>query len=171
MLSLIDRAGGLLAGLLTVLAALALFALVPLSGWLVFGRYILNSSPTWVEATSLVLVLVTTFGVAAAATRSEDHLSIGFVRESFPPPVERTLRFTSHMAMIVFGAFMAVASWSNVASTWSRPIPLLEIPEGVRHIPLVVGGAGIALFSAIHAVKMILGRDAPPPAEPTEGAG
>ena len=63
MLRLIDRAGGFLSGLLGLVAALALFALVPLAGWLVFGRYILNASPTWVEGTSLILMLVVTFAI------------------------------------------------------------------------------------------------------------
>jgi len=91
MLRKIDRIGGVVAGAFLAIAAVALFALVPMAGWLVFGRYVLNASPTWVEATSLVLMLVITFGVAAAATRSEDHLAIHFIRESFPPLLRLSL--------------------------------------------------------------------------------
>ncbi|MBJ3777438.1 TRAP transporter small permease [Acuticoccus mangrovi] len=157
MIAFIDRIGALLARAFLFVAAVALFALVPMAGWLVFGRYVLNRSPTWVEATSLVLMLVVTFGVAAAATRSEEHLSIAFVRESFPPPVERVMRFVCHVVLAGFGAWMALASYENTVNTWSRPIPLLQIPEGVRHLPLLVGGFGIAVFSAIHALKMLVG--------------
>jgi TRAP-type C4-dicarboxylate transport system permease small subunit len=112
-----------------------------------------------VEATSLVLILVVTFGVAASATRSEEHLSIRFIRESFPAPAERPMRLLSHIVLVVFGAWMVTASWNNVLGTWYRPIPLLGIPEGIRHIPLVVGGLGIAAFSLIHALKILTGRD------------
>ena len=170
MLILIDRVGAALAATFTFIAALALFALVPLSGWLVFGRYVLNASPTWVEATSLLLVLVVTFAVAASATRSEEHLAIQFVRESFPPPIERAMRFISHVGLAIFGGWMAYASWSNIGSTWARPIPLLPLPEGVRHIPLLVGGIGMVFFSLIHIAKMLAGAE-PPPREPTDGAG
>lgn len=172
MLRLVDRIGGAIAAVLLFLASVALFALVPMAGWLVFGRYVLNASPTWVEATSLVLILVVTFAVAAAATRTEDHLAIHFIRESFPPPVERAMRLLSHLILVAFGVAMAWASWENVASTWSRPIPLLGIPEGVRHVPLVVGGAGIAAFSLVHALKILLGRErSPPHHDPDEASG
>ncbi|WP_420394607.1 TRAP transporter small permease [Acuticoccus sp.] len=170
MLAALDRIAAALSAALTAIAALALFALVPLAGWLVFGRYVLNALPTWVEATSLVLVLVVTFAVAASATRSEDHLAIVFVREALPRPAERALRFAAHLGMLTFGAWMAAASWSNAAATWSRPIPLLPLPEGARHVPLVVGGVGIALFSTIHALKMLLGRDEATGERP-DGAG
>nr|WP_255720316.1 TRAP transporter small permease [Acuticoccus kalidii] len=130
-----------------------------MAGWLVFGRYVLNASPTWVEASSLILMLVVTFGIAAYAVRTGEHLSIDFVRESFPKPVERAMRFACHVVLTVFGAWMATASWANVVSNWSRDIPLIHIPEGVRHIPLLVGGAGIAVFSLIHALKMIVLKD------------
>jgi TRAP-type C4-dicarboxylate transport system permease small subunit len=171
MLRRIDRIGSAVAGALLAIAALALFALVPMAGWLVFGRYVLNASPTWVEATSLVLILVVTFGVAAAATRSEDHLAIHFIRESFPPPIERAMRLASHAILTVFGVYMMVASWENVLGTWYRPIPLLGIPEGVRHIPLVVGGAGIAAFSFIHVLKILFLRERPVHPDPDDAAG
>ena len=159
----LDRIGGAIEGALVTIAAVGLFALVPMAGWLVFGRYVLNSSPTWVEATSLVLILVVTFAIAAAATRREEHLAIHFFREAFPPRVERAMRLLSHLILVVFGAYMVGASWENVMNTWSRPIPLLRIPEGVRHIPLLVGGAGIAAFSAINALKLIVLPSAPRP--------
>ena len=34
-------------------------------------------------------------------------------------------------------------------------MPLLRIPDGIRHIPLVVAGLAIALFSLIHIAKLI----------------
>ncbi len=165
MIRWIDKlAGGLSAALLAV-AAVALFALVPMAGWLVYGRYILNASPTWVEATSLVLMLVVTFFVAAVATRSDEHLAIHFVRDAMPGPIRKTMRALSDLIMMGFGLFMADASLTNAIRTWSRDIPLLNIPEGMRHVPLVVGGVGIALFSAIH-LAMLFSRRPPPDAEP-----
>lgn len=169
LLAAIDRAGGVLASLYMLLAAVALFALVPMAGWLVFGRYVLNASPTWVEATSLVLMLVLTFAVAAAATRSGDHLAILFLRDALPRPLERLMRAANYSLLTVFGAWMAAASAQNAIRTWSRDIPLLLIPEGVRHLPLVAGGAGIALFAAVHLFAMIVGADERETAKPASG--
>lgn len=167
VLKLLERASSALARAYVAIAALALFTLVPITGWLVYGRYILNQSPTWVEATSLVIILVLTFAVAASGTWTGAHLNIAFIRESMPRAVERTCRALSHALMVVFGTWMAAASVANALNTWSRPIPLLNIPEGVRHLPLIAGGAGIALFSTVLLLAMTVGADRDAPADPT----
>jgi len=159
LLEIADRVAAGLSRLLYAVAALALFALVPMAGWLVFGRYVLNASPTWVEATSLVLILVVTFAVAAAATRSGEHLAIHFVRDSLPRRLRTAATLLSHALMATFGTFMAIASMQNTLRTWSRDIPLLNIPEGVRHVPLVVGGCGIVLFSLLHIARILTARE------------
>ena len=38
------------------IASIALAILVVTFGWLVFGRYVLNITPTWVEQLSLLLI-------------------------------------------------------------------------------------------------------------------
>ena len=105
----IDRIGGWLSRLLMVIAALAMFSLVPMSGWLVFGRYVLNASPTWVESVSLITIVVLTFAVAASAIREEEHLAINFIRESFPPRVEALMKIASFALLAFFGVMMTTA--------------------------------------------------------------
>ena len=39
------------------IAGIAMVTLIVIFGWLVFGRYVLNSTPTWVEQVSLLLII------------------------------------------------------------------------------------------------------------------
>ncbi|MBV6650757.1 MAG: hypothetical protein KI789_13615, partial [Hoeflea sp.] len=48
------------------LAGIGLVILTVIFGWLVFGRYVLNSTPTWVEQISLLLVVFIAFLGASA---------------------------------------------------------------------------------------------------------
>lgn len=45
----LSRALDLLSAAVVALAGAALVGLVAMMGWLVFGRYVLNDTPTWVE--------------------------------------------------------------------------------------------------------------------------
>lgn len=169
IIDILDTFGGYLSKLLMLIAAVAMFSLVPMSGWLVFGRYVLNASPTWVESVSLITIVVITFGVAASAVREEEHLAINFIRESFPPRVEAVMKIASFALLAFFGVMMAISATELIAFGWSRLIPLLNIPDGIRHIPLLVSGIAIAFFCLIHIARLVLTwgeiphrRDEPP---------
>ncbi len=58
------------------IAGVMMVTLIVIFGWLVFGRYVLNDTPTWVEQTSLLLVAWITFlGAAVGAWRSSSASS------------------------------------------------------------------------------------------------
>jgi TRAP-type C4-dicarboxylate transport system permease small subunit len=169
IIDILDTFGGWLSKLLMLIAAVAMFSLVPMAGWLVFGRYVLNASPTWVEAASLVTIVVITFGVAAAAVREEQHLAINFIRESFPPRVEAVMKIASFALLAFFGVMMAVSARELIAFGWSRMMPLLNVPDGIKNIPLLVCGIAMTFFSLIHIARLVLTwgeiphrRDEPP---------
>ena len=69
-----------------VIAGVQLVTLISIFGWLVWGRYVLNDTPTWVEQLALLLVVWITFLGAAAGVWNKSHLSIDFVREMMPDP-------------------------------------------------------------------------------------
>ncbi|MFC3119645.1 TRAP transporter small permease [Jhaorihella thermophila] len=64
-LDLLDRVLDGIADLCRVLTGVALVVLTVIFGWLVFGRYVLNATPAWVEQVSLLLVMTIAFLGAA----------------------------------------------------------------------------------------------------------
>ena len=73
-----------LAQLCIIVSGILLVFLIVSFGWLVFGRYVLNDTPTWVEQSALLIVVYITCLGAAAGVRHNSHLSIDFVREGLP---------------------------------------------------------------------------------------
>lgn len=141
-----DRILDIIAKICTTLSGLALVLLVVTFGWLVFGRYILNSTPTWVEQLSLLLVVLITFLSAAVGIRNKTHLSVDIVPGMLPLRYRSRLQIIINMVLGGFGIVMMVQAYHLTAFNWSTNIPLLDVPEGLRTVPMVIGGGLIFLF-------------------------
>ena len=148
----IARALDALSGLCLVVACVALVVLVAVFGWLVFGRYVMNDTPTWVEQLALLLVITITFLGSATLVHEDRHLGVTFLRDALPRRARLTVRLVGDVALTVFGTVMAVACSELVAFAWGNTLPMLGLPEGVRSLPAVVCGALIALFAGARAV-------------------
>ena len=67
--------------------------------------------------------------------------------------------FVTDVLMAGFGAFMF---WYGLALTqfkWKTMIPLIDVSEGLRSLPLTICGALVCLFSTGHLIRLLLGRD------------
>ena len=155
LLDLIATAGMAITGV-------ALVVLTAIFGWLVFGRYVLNSTPTWVEQVALLLVMLIGFVGAAVGIHRGSHLSIAYFRDNSPGPVRRGFVLLSHLALAGFGALMAVKGYELVIFKWGSDIPLISVPEGLRAIPLMLSGALILLFSLGHLLRWFKDPDDAP---------
>lgn len=136
-----------IAKLCMAVAGIMMVALIAIFGWLVFGRYVLNDTPTWVEQASLLLVVWITFLGTAVGVWRHSHLSIEFVRDAFPERVRNILCTVSDLALAVFGGFMAWYGGALVAGTSRRIIPMLGIAESWRAAPLMICGGLVVLFA------------------------
>lgn len=138
---------------------LALIALVAIAGWQVWGRYVLNDTPTWAERLSLLLILVVALPVAAVGLRENFHLGVSVVIDLLPPRARRAVEIVNCLILGGFGAAMAVHSWRLVEGTWNRMIPLLGVPQAWQYVPLVICGALIVAFMAERLVALLRARD------------
>ena len=125
---------------------IAMIALTAITGWQVWGRYVLNDTPTWAERLALLLILVVSLPIAAVGLRENFHLGITLVVDRLPARVRYWIEILNVVALGSFGAAMAWFSWELVSGTWNRAIPLLGVPQAVQYLPLVLCGALIALF-------------------------
>jgi len=118
-----------------LLAGTALVVMTAIFAWLVFGRYVLNDTPTWVEQVSLLLVMVIAFLGAAAGVKEHTHLSVVVFRNIVPTRVRTVFVFVSDSLMTVFGGMMF---WYGIE---------------------LICGALLFLFSLGHLIKLCLGQD------------
>jgi TRAP-type C4-dicarboxylate transport system permease small subunit len=140
----------LMASACMLVAGLQLVFLIASFGWLVWGRYVMNNTPTWVEQSSLLLVVWITFLGGAASVWRGTHLSVDFVREAMPEGPRNILRWIAVFGVALFGGVMTWQGWLLADGTWARRIPMLGVAEGWRAVPMAVSGALIVVFSLAH---------------------
>lgn len=158
--SAVERVLDFIAWLCMLVAGVSLVVIIVTFGWLVYGRYVLNNTPTWVEQSSLLLIAYITFLGAAVGVRRNTHLSIDFVRESLPRVPRVVMRYLADLFVFVFGVYMAWQGWVLVMSNLDRAIPMLDIPESWRAAPVFICGVLIVVFSGFNIVTRVLGREA-----------
>ena len=152
-----DKLLDMISAISTLIASIGLVVLTVIFGWLVYGRYVLNSTPTWVEQVSLLLVMLIGFLGASVGIHKNTHLGVSYFREISPRPVRRVFEFTSHVILMVFGAVMMVNSYELAVFKWGSQIPLIHVPEGFRAIPIMLCGAFTCLYSIGHLIHFVKG--------------
>jgi TRAP-type C4-dicarboxylate transport system permease small subunit len=156
-----SRALDILSAVTVGVAGVALVFLIGMMGWLVFGRYVLNDTPTWIERAATLAILAISMPVAAVGVRERFHLSVLGVREALPPGAQRWIAVGCDALMGLFGAGMAWWSWELVGTVANFKIPLLGISQGWTYAPMVVGGALMVLYAIEQVLHDIFRRDAP----------
>lgn len=139
-----------------------LVAIVLVVFYQVFGRYVLNSSPTWAESLAMVLVLYVTLIGAAVGVRDAGHIGLESLLVLLPDGARHKVEILIYALVAAFGAAMAYNGWLLGQSVASYTIPNLRISEGVRYVPLVLSGALIVLFSIEHVIALLSGEEVEP---------
>ena len=142
-----------------IITGVSLVVLTVIFGWLVFGRYVLNATPTWVEQAALLLVMVIAFLGAAVGVHENSHLSVSAFRSAVPNWLRTVFVIVTDIAMAGFGLLMLIYGARLTAFKWGSMIPLIQLPEGLRSLPLTIGGGLIMLFSLAHLARLALRRD------------
>ena len=147
--------------LVIIVAGVALVGLVAMMGWMVFGRYVLNDTPTWVERAATLSILCIALPVAAVGVRERFHLSVLGFREALPLQVQRWIAVGCDTLVGLFGLAMMVHSHQLVDMVWNFRIPLLGISQGWTYVPLMVCGGLITLFAIEQVLLDILRKEGP----------
>ena len=142
-----------------ILTGIALVVLTVIFGWLVFGRYVLNATPTWVEQVALLLVMFIAFIGAAVGVHEHTHLSVSILRNAVHTRVRTFFVVLTDLIMAGFGALMLWYGAQLTIFKWGSLIPLIQLPEGLRSLPLTISGGLILLFSVSHLIRLYLGVD------------
>ncbi|MEM7429400.1 MAG: TRAP transporter small permease subunit, partial [Pseudomonadota bacterium] len=80
-------------------------------------------------------------------------------RTMVPTPLRICFVFVTDVLMAVFGGMMFWYGIELTAFKWRSMIPLIDLPEGLRSLPLTICGALVFLFATGHLIRLLLGRD------------
>jgi len=128
----------------------------------VFGRYVLNNTPTWAESLALLLVLYVTMLGCAVGVRDAGHIGMEMLGDLVPDSWKRRVEILIHMLTLSFGVLMAWNCFNMFQSVRAYMIPTLHISESFRYVPLMAAGLLIVLFSIEHIVALLSGQEVKP---------
>lgn len=134
------------AGLVLLIAAVA---------FQIFGRHVLNNTPTWAESLSLLLVLYVTMLGAAVGVRDAGHIGFEVVIAALPESAQRRMQILIHVLVLIFGALMAWNCGVLAESVHEYAMPNLGISEGWKYAPAALSGVLIVIFSIEHIVAIL----------------
>jgi len=141
------------AGLIGIVATVALQ---------VFGRYVLNDTPTWAERPALVWFFSVPILAARVGGGDAGHIGLESLLILVPDDLRLKLEMMIHALVGTFGLIMAWNGAVLAESVMAYKIPTLGLPEGINHLPLVIAGILIALFSLEHIVALWRDEDVVP---------
>jgi TRAP-type C4-dicarboxylate transport system permease small subunit len=142
-----------------VVAGVGLVTMTVLVFWSIFGRYVLNDTPTWTEPA--VLLLMSWFILLGSATgvRERGHIGFEIGLAASPPPLRFLLKIVTEVLLIGFGLAMTGYGTQLAVGTWSALTPMIGISQGWDYVPVAVGGALITLFSFERLLMVLAGTD------------
>ena len=151
------------------IAGIGLVLMTAFVSWQVFGRYVLNRSPSWTEPASVMLMSWFIFLGAAVGVRENNHLGFDVLLYVLPSGGKRVLRMISDLVILAFGIGMVWYGGQLVALTWSSVLPSLGISGAFDYFPVVAGGVLACIFALERIVLRLAGEpvdegieDAPP---------
>ena len=144
-----------------LVAGLALLAMTVVVGWGVFGRFVLNDTPAWVESSALLLMGWVIMGAAAVGVREGFHMGFETLRDALPEPLARTCKVLSDLCITGFGAGMAWFGGELALEVMDATLATIGLPGSVEYLPLVLGGVLITLFGLERLVAHAAGMRAP----------
>lgn len=139
------------------LSALGLVLMTAFIAWQVFGRFVLNDTPTWTESMSVQLMGWFIFLGAAVGIREGYHLSFDVLLYVLSDRVKLWLFSISDLVVIAFSAGMAVYGYQLAEKAWPATLPNTGLPGGVDYLPLIGGGILMLVFTLERLVRRAAG--------------
>lgn len=141
------------------LSAFGLLAMTGFVAWQIFGRYVLNDSPSWTEPGSLLLMSWFIVLGAAVGVREGDHMGFDIGLHYAGPKVRLAMQLFTFVLVLLFGLAMAWYGGELTAGTWNSKMAGVDMPQGMEYLPLVGGGLMIALFALEKLAQLLAGND------------
>lgn len=142
--------------LLNALAGISFIAMVLLTCWQVFTRYILKAPSTWSEElVSYLFAWASLFG-ASLVTSERGHMNIPVIVERFPEAVRKALAVFGEIVAFAFSAIILVYGGMQITQlAMGQMTSSLGVAVGVFYIALPVCGVFNMIYTALNVVDIV----------------
>ncbi len=144
---------------LNVLAGVSFIAMVLLTCWQVFTRYVLSNPSSWSEElVGYLFAWMSLFG-AALVTGERGHMNIPILVEKSKPAVQKVLGIFSEVIACVFAIVILVYGGVQISSlAMGQMTSSLGVPIGVFYVVMPVCGVLIAIYTIINIIELANGK-------------
>lgn len=139
------------------LAGTGLVLMTVFIAWQVFGRFVLNDTPTWTESGSILLMGWFILLGAAVGIREGNHLSFDVLTHVLGRRTRSVLGALSEAVTIAFGGGMIGYGIQLARTTWTTTIPNLGVSGGLVFLALIAGGVLMIAFAAERILRRLAG--------------
>lgn len=141
------------------IAGFGLVAMTVIVAYQVFMRYVLNASPPWTEAGSIMIMSWFIFLGAAVGVKENFHMGFDVLLYMLPAGAKPWLRHISDIAIFAFAAGMVFYGGELALRGWSVRIPVVGLPQTFTYLPIVISGVLMCLFSLERIVLRLAGEN------------
>jgi TRAP-type C4-dicarboxylate transport system permease small subunit len=153
-----SRGLGMLSNAILYISGAALVAMTSIVAYQVFMRFVINASPSWTEASAIMLVTWFVFLGAAVGVRENFHMGFDVLLYVLPSSAKPWLRAISDIAVFCFAFGMIFYGSELAIRYWSTRIPVLGLPTSFTYFPIVISGALMCLFAAERILLRLVGE-------------
>ena len=139
------------------LSGAGLVLMTALIAWQVWGRYVMNDTPTVTEVSSVLVMGWFILLGAAVGLREGNHLSFDVLLYILPDRVRLVFYSISDLVVLIFSLGMIVYGVQLAEKTWQNTVPLLGISGGIEYFALIAGGVLMALFAVERLLRRAVG--------------
>ena len=142
--------------MITATTAVIMIILSVLICWQVFSRYILNSSPFWIEEISVISLMLIGLLGAAACIWTESHMSLELVVSRLPETFRVWLRAATDIMIGVFALFLLERGIFLVQRTMGGILSSLPLAVGYTYLVLPIAGGLMVVFALFRAINGVV---------------
>ena len=149
----------LLDKVLNVLAGVSFIAMVLLTCWQVFTRYVLANPSSWSEElVAYLFAWMSLFG-AALITGERGHMNIPILVEKSSPAVQKILGIFAEVVACIFAIVILVYGGVQITGlAMGQMTSSLGVPVGVFYVVMPVCGVLIAIYTIINIYELATGK-------------
>lgn len=145
--------------ILNGLAGISFLAMVILTCWQVFTRYILQNPSTWSEELVGYLFAWMSLLGASLATCERGHMNIPIVVEQFSLPVQKGLNCLGEIIAFLFSATILVFGGVQITSlAMGQMTSSLGVPIGIFYVVLPLCGILNMIYTVFNMIDIIKGQ-------------
>ncbi|MET0439815.1 MAG: TRAP transporter small permease [Devosia sp.] len=141
------------------IAGFGLVAMTVIVAYQIYMRFIVNSSPPWTEAASIMIMSWFIFLGAAVGVRENFHMGFDVLLYFLPPSAKPWLRAISDLSIFAFAAGMVFYGGELAMRGWGVRIPVVGLPQTFTYLPIVISGVLMCLFSLERILLRLAGEN------------